>query len=122
VFALPSGNSIYVAALLCDPHEMPLEREVRRVVENIGHPGRAFFIRPTEPKIRKLNNESWMHINHAHFDGKIEDCFQQTTNHLSFTAYNLPLWDDSQGDNIIDRLASLVETIISVTVSSGSLI
>ena len=115
VFALSSGNSIYVAApLLCDPHEMPLEREVRRVVGNIGRPGLAFLIPPTEPKIRKLNNESWMHINHAPFDGKIEDCFQQTTIHLGFTAYNLPLRDDSQGDNIIDRPASLVETIISV--------
>ncbi|KIN03218.1 hypothetical protein OIDMADRAFT_119365 [Oidiodendron maius Zn] len=115
VFALSSGNSIYVAApLLCDPHEMPLEREVRRVVGNIGRPGLAFLIPPTEPKIRKPNNESWMHINHAPFDGKIEDCFQQTTIHLGFTAYNLPLRDDSQGDNIIDRPASLVETIISV--------
>jgi hypothetical protein len=115
VFALSSGNSIYVAApLLCDPHEIPLEREVRRVVGNIGRPGLAFLIPPTEPKIRKPNNESWMHINHAPFDGKLEDCFQQTTIHLGFTAYNLPLRDDSQGDNIIDRPASLVETIISV--------
>jgi hypothetical protein len=115
VFALSSGNSIYVAApLLCDPHEIPLEREVRRVVGNIGRPGLAFLIPPTEPKIRKLNNESWMHINHVPFDGKVEDCFQQTTIHLGFTAYNLPLRDDSQGDNIIDRPASLVETIISV--------
>jgi hypothetical protein len=115
VFALSSGNSIYVAApLLCDPHEIPLEREVRRVVGNIGRPGLAFLIPPTEPKIRKLSNESWMHINHVPFDGKVEDCFQQTTIHLGFTAYNLPLRDDSQGDNIIDRPASLVETIISV--------
>jgi hypothetical protein len=115
VFALSSGNSIYVAApLLCDPHEIPLQREVRRVVGNIGRPGLAFLIPPTEPKIRTLNNESWMHINHAPFDGKVEDCFQQTTIHLGFTAYNLPLRDDSQGDNIIDRPASLVETIISV--------
>jgi hypothetical protein len=115
VFALSSGNSIYVAApLLCDPQEIPLEREVRRVVGNIGRPGLAFLIPPSEPKIRKLNNENWRHINHAPFDGKIEDCFQQTTIHLGFTAYNLPLWDESQGDNIIDRPASLVETIVSV--------
>jgi hypothetical protein len=115
VFALSSGNSIYVAAaLLCDPHEIPLEREVRRVVGNIGRPGLAFLIPPTEPKIRKLSNESWRHINHAQFDGRIEDCFQQTTIHLGFTAYNLPLRDDSQEDNIIDRPASLVETIVSV--------
>jgi hypothetical protein len=83
-------------------------------VGNIGRPGLAFLIPPTEPKIRKLSNESWRHINHAQFDGRIEDCFQQTTIHLGFTAYNLPLRDDSQEDNIIDRPASLVETIVSV--------
>lgn len=114
-FALASGNSIYVAApLLCDPFEVPAEKEIRRVTGSIGRPGITVFVPPEEPKCRPRNDESWFHVNHLPFDGKLENCFQQTTIHLAFTAYELPLSDGTHGSHIIDRPASLVETIVSV--------
>jgi hypothetical protein len=114
-FAMSSGNSIYVAApLLCDPYEIPRQCEVRRVIGNIGRPGITMLVPPAEPKTRTLNNENWTLINHSPFEGKLEDCFQQTTIHLGFTQYDMPLNDGLQGHHIIDRTASLVETLVSV--------
>jgi hypothetical protein len=114
-FALASGNSIYVAApLLCDPFEVPAPKEIRRVTGSIGRPGITVLVPPGEPKCRARNDESWFHVNHLPFDGKLENCFQQTTIHLAFTAYELPLSDGTHGQHIIDRPASLVETVVSV--------
>jgi len=114
-FALASGNSIYVAApLLCDPFEVPAPKEIRRVTGSIGRPGITVLVPPGEPKCRARNDESWFHVNHLPFDGKLENCFQHTTIHLAFTAYELPLSDGTHGEHIIDRPASLVETVVSV--------
>ncbi|CZR63730.1 uncharacterized protein PAC_13627 [Phialocephala subalpina] len=114
-FALSSGNSIYVAApLLCDPSEVPTPKEIRRVTGSIGRSGITVLIPPGEPKCRVRDDESWIHVNHLPFDGKLENCFQQATLHLTFTAYELPLSDGSHGQHIIDRPASLVETVVSV--------
>ncbi|KAE9374640.1 hypothetical protein N431DRAFT_277613, partial [Stipitochalara longipes BDJ] len=114
-FALASGNSIYVAApLLCDPFEVPAPKEIRRVTGSIGRPGITILVPPGEPKCRPRNDESWFHVNHLPFDGTLENCFQQTTIHLSFTAYELPLSDGTHGQHIIDRPASIVETVVSV--------
>jgi hypothetical protein len=47
VFAMSSGNSLYVAgALLCDPYEQPNSTELRRVVGNTGRSGITFLISP----------------------------------------------------------------------------
>ncbi|KAF4632369.1 hypothetical protein G7Y89_g5758 [Cudoniella acicularis] len=114
-FAISSGNSIYVAApLLCDPFEVPAPREIRRVTGNVGRPGLTILVPPGEPQCRTRDDESWYHINHQPFDGRLENCFQQTTIHLAFTAYELPLSDGSHGQHIIDRPANLVETVVSV--------
>jgi hypothetical protein len=114
-FAISSGNSIYVAApLLCDPSEVPTLKEIRRVTGSIGRPGISVLVPPGEPKCRARDDESWSQINHLPFDGRLENCFQQTTIHLAFTAYELPLSDGSHGQHIIDRPANLVETVVSV--------
>jgi hypothetical protein len=114
-FAISSGNSIYVAApLLCDPYEVPTPKEIRRVTGSLGRSGLTVLVPPSEPKCRARDDESWCHVNHLPFEGKLENCFQQTTIHLSFTAYELPLSDGSHGQHIIDRPASLVETVVSV--------
>lgn len=53
VFAMSSGNSLYIAEpLLCDPYEQPLPGKVRRVVGNIGRPGITFLISPPELKTK----------------------------------------------------------------------
>jgi hypothetical protein len=114
-FAMSTGNSIFVVqSFLCDPHEIPRQTEIKRVIGNVGRPGITFLVPPAEPQTRCINSESWALINHLPFDGKLEDCFQKTTIHLGFTAYEMPLSDGLQGHHIIDRPAALVETLISV--------
>ena len=112
---MSSGNSLYVAAaLLCDPYDEPQATELRRVVGNIGRSGITFLISPPEVKTRKPDPEKWMLINHRVFDGNLEDHFQETSMHLSFTQYEIPLLTESDPRHIIDRSAVLVESLISV--------
>jgi hypothetical protein len=114
-FAMSSGNSLYVAgALLCDPIEETNCMEIRRVIGNIGRSGITFLISPPEVKQRDADPEKWMQINHHPFDGKQENHFKQTSVHLSFTEYEIPLIAEDNPHHIIDKSAILVETLISV--------
>jgi hypothetical protein len=114
VFAMSTGNSIYVmGSLLCDPHQTLESTEIRRVVGNVGRAGISLLIAPPQPKIQEPDLTAWREINHYDFDGTAADGFKSTSIHLSFTAYEMPLkLDDNQ--HTIDRPISLVETLISV--------
>ncbi|KAL3422791.1 hypothetical protein PVAG01_04538 [Phlyctema vagabunda] len=115
VFAMSSGNSLYVdGALLCDPYETTSSKEIRRIAGNVGRPGISLLVPPPHPKIREADLGSYLQINHAQFDGEAQDCFRHTTVHLSFTAYEMPLKITNEHRHIIDRPANLVETLISV--------
>jgi hypothetical protein len=115
VFALSSGNSLYVAgALLCDPYEVPSSSEIKRVVGNIGRAGITFLISPPEVKLKEADPERWMTINHNTFNGKLENHFDRTSIHLSFTEYEVPLLTESHTRHTIDRDIVLVEALLSV--------
>ena len=115
VFAISSGNSIYIAGpLLCDPYELGDRFEVRHIAGNIGRPGLCLLVPPPNPKIRKLSPGTWNQLNYAPFDGKQENSFSQTSIHLSFTAYELPLQTEITDQHIIDRPARFIETLVSV--------
>ncbi len=115
VFAISSGNSIYIAGpLLCDPYEIGDRFEVRHIAGNIGRPGLCLLVPPPSPKIRKLSPGTWNQLNYAPFDGKQENSFSQTSIHLSFTAYELPLQTETTDQHIVDRPARFVETLVSV--------
>ncbi|KAL9635301.1 MAG: hypothetical protein Q9204_002670 [Flavoplaca sp. TL-2023a] len=115
VFAISSGNSIYIAGpLLCDPYEIGDRFEVRHIAGNIGRPGLCLLVPPPNPKIRKLSPGTWNQLNYAPFDGKQENSFSQTSIHLSFTAYELPLQTETTDQHIIDRPARFIETLVSV--------
>jgi len=112
---MSSGNSLYVsAALLCDPFEKPRASELRRVIGNIGRSGITFLISPPEVKTRQPNPEKWMSINHGPFEGNSEDCFRDTSIHLSFTEYEIPVLNDDDSRHVIDRSAVLLESLTSV--------
>ncbi|KAG4442569.1 hypothetical protein IFR05_001981 [Cadophora sp. M221] len=114
-FAVSVGNSIFVSSgLLEDPHRVPNLSDVRRITGNIGKAGISFLVAPAIPKIKAIDMENWRLINHEPFAGKLEDNFHQTSIHLSFTGYNLPLKTERKNRHIVDRPASLVETIVSV--------
>jgi hypothetical protein len=113
VFALSCGNSIFVSGeLLCDPAESTKDYEIRRLVGNIGRPGIALLIPPPNPRLRESRDDSWRIINHQPFDGILKDSFEQTTMHLSFTDYIMPLSTESHGNR--DTEAYLLESVVSV--------
>jgi hypothetical protein len=113
VFAMSSGNSIFVAAsVLCDPSESPRDYEVKRIIGNIGRAGIAMMIAPQDPRIRRPPEDTWELINHAKFDGRLEDSFRGTSLHLSFTEYVMPINIGDHGAQ--DKEAFFIETLISV--------
>jgi len=114
VFGLSSGNSLFIASqLLCDPHEAVGNTEIRRVTGNIGKAGLSFLLPPPNPAITEPDMESWAHIDRLPYTGTLDDSFQNTSLHLSFTAYEMPLASETDG-HLIDRPIRLVETLIQV--------
>ncbi|PQE07534.1 hypothetical protein CJF30_00007275 [Rutstroemia sp. NJR-2017a BBW] len=115
VFAMSSGNSLYVAnALLFDPYEVRTSNMIQRMVGNVGRAGITFLISPSDVKVSESGPEKWMSINHNVFDGSLENHFSRTSVHLSFTEYEVPLVTDGDSRHIIDRDVVLVEALISV--------
>ena len=113
VFAMSSSNSLFVAApLLNDPSQCYNDHVVLRVVGNIGRAGIAMLIAPQDPRTRKLEPNTWEVISHAPFDGKIENSFQNTSLHLSFTQYTMPVNTGDYGGQDIE--AFFLESLISV--------
>ena len=113
VFALCSVDSIYVTnALLCDPCEQPHQIELRRIVGNDGRAGVAMLISPQVPEMEKAKLEAWSFINHADFDGELQDSLEDTSMHLSFSGYKLPLKIGASGHQDVD--AFLLKSFIRV--------
>ena len=113
VFAMSSRNCIFVAApLLDDPGRDEEDHEIRRVIGNIGRAGIAMMIPPQAPRIRSAEIGNWEQVNHAPFDGNPEDCFQNTSLHLSFTQYTLVI--DTGTHGTLDTETFLIESPISI--------
>ncbi|KAF7881369.1 uncharacterized protein EAF01_011880 [Botrytis porri] len=117
VFAISSGNSIFVASpLSCDPYEKPTGVEIQRVPGNIGYPGLSLLIPPPDPKILKPGLGNWQHLDYKPSRGVLEDNLLGTSIHLSFSGYELPLQslDMNRDGYIMDRPVRLVEIIAQV--------
>lgn len=113
VMAISAGGSIYVAVpLICDPFDQVQPNEIKHITGNISKPGLSLMIPPMAPNVRKVDEDKWTLINHAPFDGQLDDCFQRTSLHLSFTGYQLPLMADEHGYQGVE--ANFVETLVSV--------
>lgn len=117
VFAMTSGDSIYVASqLLEDPYELPAETEIRRIPGNLGRPGLSFLVPPPRPKVRAQSPESWDIINHSKFTGDVTDSFWQTSMHLTLTQYQPELRElgANANENYIDQSSFLRESLVQV--------
>ena len=113
VMALSSGNSIYAAnALLQDPlnPNLPGVLGITRIVGNIDRPGVVMLAPPQAPLLRPDDPRSWRVINHSNFDDNLNNSFPETSLHLSFTEYEIPL---SVPIGAKDAEVSIVETLIS---------
>ncbi|PMD15323.1 hypothetical protein NA56DRAFT_733882 [Hyaloscypha hepaticicola] len=97
VMAMSSGNSIYVAeALLQDPSQvdrsgLPEFKGIRRILGNLDRPGIVMLVPPQAPRIRKVDMSSWRVVKQTSFDGQPTDHFAQSTLHLSFTDFEVPI-------------------------------
>ena len=110
---MSSRNSIFVAApLLEDPGRQDQDHKIIRVVGNIGRAGIATMVPPQFCRIRSLETDAWEQVNHAPFDGRSADSFQNTSLHLSFTEYTPPIDTGTHGAQ--DTETFLIESLISV--------
>jgi hypothetical protein len=113
VLAVSTGDSIFVASpLLCDPIDAGTNNPVQRIMGNVGRAGVALLVPPQSPKVKKLGIDTWDLINQTTFDGNFEDCFANTSLHLSFTGANMPLDMGFTGN--CDREVYILETVVSV--------
>jgi len=114
VMAISSGNSIFVPkALLSDPFEDIHEHELQRFVGNIGKPGITLMVCPQNPRVRRLSDDFRV-VRHAKYDFKREDNFKETTLHLSFTDWKLPLNTGTTSWGNISEDVHYVESVVSV--------
>ena len=111
VMGVSVGNSLYFASsLLTDPYSSPQESVVRRSIGNIGKSGAAFLISPHNLNIRDPEYDRWRLVQHAIFDGAMENNFPETSLHFSFTGYELPVNTGQHG--LIDKPAYFLQAVI----------
>jgi len=115
--AMASGNSIFVAeALLQDPSKqdrsgLPSFTGMRRILGSIDRPGIVMLVPPQAPKVREPDLRSWRIVHQEAFDGDLKDSFQQTSLHLTFTEYEIPVAIVS---GAVDAEVVILEALISV--------
>jgi len=114
VMAISSGNSIFVPkALLSDPFENIDEYKFQRIVGNIGKPGITLLVCPQNPRIRGLSDDFRV-VRHGRYDFKREDNFKETSLHLSFTDWKLPLDTGTRSWGNITKDVHFIESVVSV--------
>ncbi|KAF2136900.1 uncharacterized protein K452DRAFT_236786 [Aplosporella prunicola CBS 121167] len=115
VMAMSSGDSLFVSRLiLSDPEEVPDKTKpiIQRIRGNIGKAGIAMLVSPSDPLIKSVGSSDWRLINHNQFDGCLTDSFSDTSLHLSFTDYKMPIDTGVYGSR--DAEIFLMEAIVSV--------
>jgi hypothetical protein len=111
-FAVCSEDTIYVpAVVLSDPFLQIPEYEMRGIIGNFSRPGISILVSPFEPRIRGLS-DSYDVVKHETYDLNREDDFKETTMHLSFTDWVVPL--ATENSRTIDHDAQVVEAVISI--------
>ena len=113
VLAISSGNSLFIPKILLqDPCENINRPDIKRITGNLGRPGISLLVPPRSPKVLSLGEDCWVHINHDLFNGKSEDCYSNSTLHLSFTGHEMPV--DVGDHGLIDTQISFLEAPISL--------
>jgi hypothetical protein len=117
VMAMVAGNSIYVSESLLenpskpDRSDLPPFRGIQRIISNLDRLGIVMLVPPQAPRIRELDLKSWKLVQQGPFDGASDDYFNQTSLHLSFTDYEIPL---AVEPGAFDAEVVMLEALISV--------
>ncbi|CAI6230367.1 unnamed protein product [Periconia digitata] len=114
VIAFSTADSIYVrSTIIQDPYKSMTERSrIRRILGNVGKPGITLMVPPAEMMIREIDAGSWRVACYNDFDGQPVESFQNTSTHLSFTEYQMKIYDGAQGMH--DSQLSYIEPVFSV--------
>lgn len=113
VFALASGNSIYMLQHIVTDSVVVLPRAtVVLIVGNVVGAGISLLVPPTSRPLMRPLSSLLRAVMYADFDGKRENNFASTSLHLSFTPHEFPLEYGVIG--IIDHQVFFVESVISV--------
>lgn len=90
--ALAVGNSIYLAKFLTSEpinnYDIP---KIVRVTGSLGRSEMAMLVPTQSSRLKPLDCGNWNVVNHEFFDGKACGSFQNTTLHLSFIDFELPI-------------------------------
>ncbi|KAH8747402.1 hypothetical protein F5882DRAFT_311969, partial [Hyaloscypha sp. PMI_1271] len=84
---------------------------IRRIFGNLGRPGIVMLVPPQAPRIQAIDPSLWRLVNHSPFSDKAEDCFSNTSLHLSFTEYEVPL---NVSIGAVDAEITMLESLVSV--------
>ena len=112
VMAMSSGDSLFIANRLLQDPARTSKALVTRLRGNIGRAGIALLITPQNPRCKKIEPGEWNLMDENEFDGGVMDCFQNTSLHMSFTDYILPIDTGTRG--VRDVEIYFLETVISV--------
>lgn len=117
VMGIATGNSIYAAEyLLQDPsaedHSGKISFSgIKRIIGSLGEPGIVCLVPPRSTKRVLLDNTQHRTVRHDLFDGSMVDHFEQSSLHLTLTAWKLNL---AVGQGSIDADVLIREALISV--------
>ncbi|KAI1140856.1 hypothetical protein F5Y05DRAFT_410705 [Hypoxylon sp. FL0543] len=113
VFAIGAADSLYIASALVEDPTCNIACPVKRFIGTIGRAGMAFMVPPKDPEIRSYDTiDEWYQYDHKEFDGTMEDCFEGTSLHLSFSEASQAVNVDFSGGRDVE--AYFLETLISV--------
>ncbi|KAI0127508.1 hypothetical protein BJ170DRAFT_375533 [Xylariales sp. AK1849] len=91
LIGLSAGDSLYIPTrILEDPSSWHPRYEYTRLLGNVGKPGMVILVSPENCESRGLSDVAWR-LSMPAFDGGLEDCFRNTSTHLSFTEWASPL-------------------------------
>ena len=116
VMAMCSNDLIWVASsLVNDPatgSQLDGSSLIRALPGNIGRSGIAFLVPPADPMIRPTSIQDFRDVVHRPFEGHLQNNFQTTSLHLSFTTAQSPIGENFTG--MKDDEVYLLETLLSV--------
>lgn len=113
VFAIGVADSLYIASALVQDPSRKTACPIKRFTGNIGRSGMAFMVSPKAPEIKPYDTiDQWYKYEHKEFDGTMEDCFEGTSLHLSFSEAFQPINIGFSGGQDVE--AYFLETLVSV--------
>ncbi|KAI9682572.1 MAG: hypothetical protein M1822_006870 [Bathelium mastoideum] len=113
IIAISAGDTLYVSeAFLDDPIDFCHGRFLRCFTGNVGKPGVALLMSPSNLVFREPELEKWRQVNHYDFEGQSQNSFQSTSLHISLTGYELALNTGAQG--LRDEEVVYVEASVSI--------